>query len=158
MLAIILIILIVIAVVWWTNSGRGLSFNEQQYLKSRGYAADAALDAGPPIRRDTRLFNLIESLGDLSPYARQRAAEDLARLCQEGQRDERMLTPLLTALDDSDASVRSAAANALSQLGNTDAIAPLKHRLEVEESIHVRASLQRAIERLELESAGETTC
>lgn len=150
MLAIILIILIVIAVVWWTNSGRGLSFNERQYLKSRGYAADAALDAGPPVRKDTRLFNLIESLGDLSPYARHRAAEDLARLCQDGQRDERMLTPLLSALDDSDASVRSAAANALTQFGSAAALVPLKRRLEVEESIHVRASLQRAIEKLDI--------
>jgi HEAT repeat protein len=59
-----------------------------------------------------------------------------------------MLPPLLAALDDSDASVRSAAANALIQLGSPDALAPLKHRLEVEESIHVRASLQRAIEKL----------
>jgi hypothetical protein len=150
MLAIVLIVLIVIAVLWWTNSGRGLSFNERQYLKSRGYVADAALDAGPPVTRDTRLLSLIESLGDLSPYARQRAAEDLARLCQSGVRDERMLPSLLTALNDSDASVRSAAANALTQLGSAEAVAPLKHRLEVEESIHVRASLQRAIERLEI--------
>jgi len=111
--------------------------------------ADAALDAGPPVTRDTRLFSLIESLGDLSPFARQRAAEDLARLCQSGGRDERMLPPLLTALEDSDASVRRAAANALTQLGSPDALAPLKRRLEVEESIHVRASLQRAIERLQ---------
>ena len=148
MLAIVLIVLIVIAVLWWTNSGRGLSFNERQYLKSRGYAADAALDAGPPVTKDTRLFSLIESLGDLSPYARQRAAEDLARLCQSGQGDARMLPPLLMALADSDASVRSAVANALMQLGSNQAIEPLKHRLEVEESIHVRASLQRAIEKL----------
>jgi HEAT repeat protein len=61
-----------------------------------------------------------------------------------------MLPPLLTALNDSDASVRSAVANALPHLGSTEAIAPLKRRLEVEESIHVRASLQRAIESLEL--------
>lgn len=148
MLPIILIVLIVIAVIWWTNSGRGLSFNERQYLKSRGYAVEGALDAGPPVTRDTRLFNLIESLSDLSPYARQRAAEDLARLCQSGGRDERMLPPLLTALGDNDASVRSAVANALTQLGSRDAIAALKHQLDVEESIHVRASLQRAIERL----------
>jgi HEAT repeat protein len=51
-------------------------------------------------------------------------------------------------LNDSDASVRSAAANALTQLGDPDAIAPLKCQLEAEESIHVRASLQRAIEKL----------
>ena len=148
MLAFVLIVLIVVAVIWWANSGRGLSFNERQYLKRRGYEADAAMDAGPPVTKDTRLFGLLESLGDLSPYARQRAAEDLARLCQAGARDPRMLPPLLTALDDRDASVRSAAANALIQLGSSDALAPLKRRLEVEESIHVRASLRRAIERL----------
>lgn len=152
MLAIAFIVLIVIAVVWWTKSGRGLSFNERQYLKSRGYAADVSLDAGPPITRDTRLFSLIESLADLSPYARQRAAEDLARLCQSEVRDARMLPPLLKALEDSDAAVRSAVANALTQLGSNEAIAPLKRRLEVEESIHVRASLQRAIETLDSRS------
>jgi HEAT repeat protein len=80
---------------------------------------------------------------------RQRAAEDLARLCQSGTRDERMLPSLVAALNDNDASVRSAAANALLQLGSPEAIAPLKRRLESEESIHVRASLQRAIERLQ---------
>jgi hypothetical protein len=148
MLSFVLIILIVAAVVWWASSRKGLSFNERQYLKNRGYAADAPLDAGPPITKDTRLLSLIESLGDLSPYARQRAAEDLARLCQSGGRDERMLPSLLAALDDNDASVRSAAANALLQLGSPEAIASLKRRLESEESIHVRASLQRAIDRL----------
>jgi hypothetical protein len=149
MLPFVLIVLIVVAVVWWASNRKGLSFNEQQYLKNRGYAADPSLDAGPPVTKDTRLFSLIESLGDLSPYARQRAAEDLARLCQAGSRDERMLPALVAALDDTDASVRSAAANALLQLGSPEAIAPLKRRLESEESIHVRASLQRAIERLQ---------
>ena len=149
MLPFFLIVLIVVAVVWWAGNRKGLSFNERQYLKNRGYAADAALDDGPPITKDTRLLNLIESLGDLSPYARQRAAEDLARMCQSGGRDERMLPSLLAALDDNDASVRSAAANALIQFGSPEAVAPLKRRLENEESIHVRASLQRAIERLQ---------
>lgn len=149
MFSFVFIILIVVAVVWWMNGRKSLSFNERQYLKSRGYAADPSLDPGPPIARDMRLLSLIESLGDLSPYARQRAAEDLARLCQSGTRDERMLPSLLAALDDNDAAVRSAAANALLQLGSPDAITPLKRRLESEESIHVRASLQRAIERLQ---------
>src|ERR1700742_2089712 len=147
MLLIILIVLAVIAVVWWTNSRRSLTFNEQQYLKSRGYAADVALDAGPPVAKDTRLFSLIESLGDLSPYGRQRAAEDLARLCQSGQRDPRMLSPLLAALNDNDAAVRSAVVNALMQFGSPDAIDPLKRRLEAEESIQVRTNLQKALER-----------
>jgi hypothetical protein len=149
MLSFVLIILIVVAVVWWVGNRKGLSFNERQYLKNRGYAADTPLDVGPPVTKDTRLLSLIESLGDLSPYARQRAAEDLARLCQSGTRDERMLPSLVAALNDNDASVRSAAANALLQLGSPEAIAPLKRRLESEESIHVRASLQRAIERLQ---------
>lgn len=149
MMAFVLIVLIVVAVVWWAKSGRSLSFNERQYLKRRGYDPDVAMDAGPPVTKDTRLVGLLESLGDLSPYARQRAAEDLARLCQSGARDPRMLPPLLAALDDNDASVRSAAASALVQLGSPDALAPLKRRLEVEEAIQVRASLQRAIKQLE---------
>src|SRR5436853_6841919 len=109
MLPFILIVLIVIAVLWWVNSRRGLSLNERQYLKSRGYEADAAMDAGPPVARDTRLSSLIESLDDLTPYARQRAAEDLARLCQSGARDSRMVSTLLTALAVYGAGMRRAA-------------------------------------------------
>jgi hypothetical protein len=148
-MTILVIVLIVIGVIWWTNRRGGLSSNEQQYLKRRGYSPDPTLDAGPPVTKDTRLINLIESLGDLSPYARQRAAEDLGRMCADGQKDGRMLSPLLATLDDNDASVRSAAANAVAQFGSADALESLKTRLSMEESIHVRATLQRAITTLE---------
>ncbi len=147
----ILSILIILGVIWWLSSQRGLSFNEKQYLKRRGYEAEDEPADGPPISKDTRLFNLIASLTDLSPYARQKAAEDLARMCEAGQRDPRMLSALVNALDDSDASVRSAAANALASLGGAEAVEALRRRIEIEESIHARAAMQRALERLRRE-------
>jgi hypothetical protein len=100
-------------------------------------------------RKTPCLFSLIESLSDISPYARQRAAEDLSRMCIEGNRDPRMLSSLVATLDDSDASVRSAVAIALRNLGDRASVEPLKRRLEVEESLHVRPSLERALERLD---------
>jgi HEAT repeat protein len=59
-----------------------------------------------------------------------------------------MLSALVAALDDSDASVRSAAAAALASLGSDEAIEPLRLRISVEESIHARAAMQRAVEKL----------
>ncbi|HKS42277.1 MAG TPA: HEAT repeat domain-containing protein [Blastocatellia bacterium] len=145
----IIIIVVVIGLVWWINSQRTLSLNERLYLKRRGYAVEEPVDPGPPVPKDTRLINLIESLGDLSPFARQRAAEDLSRMCQAGQRDPRMLPSLIVALNDSDASVRSTVASALGNLSNMEAVEPLKQRLEIEESIHVRGALQKALQKLE---------
>ena len=146
----IIVIVVVIGLVWWANSRRTMSLNERLYLKRRGYAVEEPIDSGPPVPKDTRLLNLIESLGDLSPFARQRAAEDLSRMCQAGQRDPRMLPSLVVALNDSDASVRSTVAAALGNLSNVEAVDPLKQRLEVEESIHVRGALQRALQKLEV--------
>jgi HEAT repeats len=143
----ILAILIAIGIVWYYTSQRGLSANERQYLRRRGYHTDEEIP-GPPVPKDTRLFNLIASLSDLSPYARQKAAEDLARMCQSGQRDPRMFSALIAALDDRDANVRSAAANALASLAMPEAVEPLHQRLNIEESIQTRASIQRAIEKL----------
>ncbi|HST22409.1 MAG TPA: HEAT repeat domain-containing protein [Blastocatellia bacterium] len=145
----IIIIVVVIGLVWWINSQRSMSLNERLYLKRRGYAVEEPVDPGPPVPKDTRLINLIESLGDLSPFARQRAAEDLSRMCQAGQRDSRMLPSLIVALNDSDASVRSTVAAALGNLSNMEAVEPLKQRLEIEESIHVRGALQKALQKLE---------
>jgi hypothetical protein len=145
----IIIIVVVIGLVWWINSQRTMSLNERLYLKRRGYAVEEPVDPGPPVPKDTRLINLIESLGDLSPFARQRAAEDLSRMCQTGQRDSRMLPSLVVALNDSDASVRSTVAAALGNLSNMEAVEPLKQRLEIEESIHVRGALQKALQKLE---------
>jgi hypothetical protein len=146
---IILIVLVVVAALWWVNSRRTLSANERSYLKRRGYVIAEELEPGPPVPKDSRIFGLIESLGDISPFARQRAAEELSRLCASGQRDPLMLTSLIATLEDSDAAVRSAAATALGNLGDAGAVEPLARRLEEEDSIHVRASVKRAIAKLE---------
>ncbi len=148
MLFIILVIVIVLALAYGLGSERGLNLNERLYLRRRGYEPPIEFDEGPPISRDARLIGLIESLSDISPYARQRAAEDLSRMCASGQRDPRMLSSLIAALDDSDASVRGAVATALGKLGDPASIEPLARRMEVEESIHVLASLEQALEKL----------
>lgn len=146
---IILIALVVVAALWWVNSRRTLSANEISYLKRRGYVIEEDLATGPPIPKDTRLLSLIESLADLSPFARERAVEELSRLCASGQRDPRIFASLIVALNDSDAAVRSAAATALSNFGDVAAVEPLRQRLDDEGSIHVRGALQKAIKRLE---------
>ena len=145
----IIFVVLVIAIVWWVKSERALSRNERLYLKRRGYSSDEPLQPAPPVTKESRLLSLIESLGDLSPYARKKAAEDIARMCEGGQRDERIFPSLVVALADSDAQVRSAVAAALWHFGNAEAIEPLKQRLEVEESIHVRSALKKAIEKLQ---------
>ena len=157
MFFIALIMLVVVATVWWMSSQRTLSANERLYLKRRGYVSEEDSETGPPIPKDARLFGLIESLGDISPFARQRAAEELSRLCASGQRDPRMLSSLIAALDDSDSAVRSSAATALSNLGDVAAVEPLRRRLDDEASIHVRAAVQRAIAKLEDRGLGMGT-
>ena len=148
MLFLILIVLIIIGVIWWLRSERVLNRNERLYLKRRGYEPPSQSDAGPPVSKDVRLFSLIESLSDISRFARQRAAEDLSRMCVEGNRDPRMLSGLVTALGDSDASVRTAVVKALANLSDPASIDALKHRMDVEESIQVRVSLQQALAKL----------
>lgn len=145
MLLIILIIVIVVALIYAFRSDGSLSINERLYLKRRGYEPPISANDGPPVSKDARLLSRIESLSDVSPYARQRAAEDLSRMCASGEGDPRMLSSLITALDDSDASVRSAVAMALGKLRDPASVAPLKRRMEVEESIQVRASLEQAL-------------
>ena len=148
MLFIILVIVIVLGLVYAVKGERSLNLNERLYLKRRGYEPPVEFDEGPPVSRDARLFGLIESLSDISPYARQRAAEDLSRMCASGHRDPRMLSSLIAALDDSEASVRGVVAMALGDFGDRASVEPLKRRKEVEESIHVRASLEQALEKL----------
>jgi hypothetical protein len=148
MLLIILIIVIVVALIYAFRGDGSLSFNERLYLKRRGYEPPTDINQGPPVSKDARLFGLIESLSDISPYARQKAAEDLSRMCASGQRDPRMLASLIAALDDSDASVRGAVATALGKLEDRSSVEALTLRLEVEESIHVRASLEQALDKL----------
>ena len=148
MLFIILVIIIVAAVFYGLNSQRRMSLNEKLYLRKRGYEPPVEINEGPPVSKEARLFSVIESLTDISPYARQRAAEDLSRMCASGHRDSRMLSSLIAALDDSDASVRAAVAIALGKLGDQASIEPLKRRMQIEESIHVRASLEHVLEKL----------
>jgi len=59
-----------------------------------------------------------------------------------------MLASLIKTLDDSDASVRAAVAIAMGNLGDPASVEELKSRMETEESIHVRASLERALQKL----------
>jgi HEAT repeat protein len=148
MLLIILVIVIVVAVSYGLSSQRGLNLNERLYLKRRGYEPPLDVDEGPPVSSDARLFSLIESLSDISPFARQRAVEDLARIALSTSPDRRVTTSLIAALDDSDASVRSAVAKALGRLGDRTTVDALEKRLIAEESIHVRASLAQALEEL----------
>ena len=152
MFLIVVVTVIVVALLWWVNSERAISRNEKQYLRRRGYDAGEPLAEGSPVSKDTLLYSLIESLGDLSPFARQRAAEGLSRMCEEGRGDQRMLPALLASLNDRDASVRGTVAAALAHLGDAQAIESLKSRLEEEESIHVKAALNKAIEKLESRS------
>jgi hypothetical protein len=148
MLFIILVIIIVAGFIYALKGEKGLNRNERLYLKRRGYEPPAEVEERPQVSKDTRLFSAIESLSDVSAFARQRAAEDLARMCESGNRDPRMLSALISALNDNDASVRSAAAIALGKLGNAASIAALTQRMDIEESIHVRASIEKAIELL----------
>lgn len=149
MLLFILAAVIVVAVVWWLKGERALSRNEELYLKRRGYDPGDDEGEGPPIARDARLFNLLESLGDVSPYSRQKAAEELSRMCSAGQRDSRMYSSLVTALDDKDSSVRSAVVSALGNLGDARGIEKLRLLKEKDASIQVRAAAQSALEKLE---------
>jgi len=148
MLFIFLIIVIAIALTYAYRSQQSLNRNERLYLKRRGYEPPAEVEERPQVAKDARLFSAIESLSDVSAFARQRAAEDLARMCESGRRDPRMLSALIAALDDSDASVRGAVVGALSKLGDPASVTQLKSRMEVEESVHVRVLMQQAIERL----------
>src|SRR5258707_788081 len=141
MLFIILIVVIAVAVIYAFRGQQGLNLNERLYLRRRGYEAPTEFEERPQVSKDTRLFSAIESLSDVSPFARLRAAEDLSRMCASGQRDPRMLSSLIAALDDSDASVRSAVATALGRLGDRASVPQLRSRMDVEESIHVRGSL-----------------
>ena len=148
MLFIIIIIVIAVGLIYGFRSQQGLSPNERRYLKRRGYEPPPEVEERPQVSKDTRLFSAIESLSDVSPFARQRAAEDLSRMCESGRRDPRMLSSLIAALDDSDASVRGAVAMALGKLGDPSSVEPLKRRWDLEESIHVRASLEQALQKL----------
>jgi HEAT repeat protein len=154
MALIILLVLVITAVLWWLSSRRAQELNERIYLKRRGY------DDAPAKRRNesadsaVRLLDLLDSLDDVTPYARQRAAEEIATLCESGHSDPRMFAPLVATLkDDDNAAVRGAAADALASLNDARAIEPLRRAAELDESARVRAAALRALEKL----GGKTT-
>ncbi len=147
-LFIFIIVLVVVFVIWRSGKDRALNRNEQLYLKRRGYVLEDGLESAAPVTKDTRLFTAIESLSDISPASRTRAAQELAQLCDQGRRDSLMFSALCEALNDSDAAVRSAAANALEKFGDAQALEYLERRLEIEEALQTRAALQRVIKNL----------
>jgi|HubBroStandDraft_6_1064221.scaffolds.fasta_scaffold114507_1 HEAT repeat protein len=147
-----LIILLAVAgggVIWWLNSKRAVGLNEKIYLKSRGYDPGPVAKEDAGVRQEARLMDLLDSLDDVTPYSRERAAEELSLMCESGGRDERMLAPLVTALDDRNASVRGAAALALGNLGDPRAIHHLRRLVEGDESPHAKNQAERALLKLE---------
>ena len=66
-MSLIIVIVVVIGFAWWVKSQRTMSLNERLYLKRRGYAVEEPIDLGPPVPKDTRLINLIESLETCRP-------------------------------------------------------------------------------------------
>jgi len=144
---VLIFVVVIILVIWWLKSERTLSRNERLYLKRRGYHAEP-VDVGPPVDPDSQLFSLINSLSDISPYSRQRAAEELSRLCAGGKRDARMFESLVGALDDNEPAVRSAVAAALGSLADVRAVAPLERQLELDESILFRTAALKALDKL----------
>ena len=90
MFLIILVIVIIAALIYAFGGDRDLNRNERLYLKSRGYNPPPDPEERAPVSKDAHLLGIIESLSDISPFARLRAAEDLSRMCVLGQRDPRM--------------------------------------------------------------------
>ena len=147
MALLILLALIVAAVFWWLLGERATSLNEKIYLRSRGYGGEEE-PKGRPVSRDIRLLGLLASLDDVTASARERAAEELEKLCAGGQRDSRMYSPLVTALDDSNPLVRKAVAAALASLGDARALPRLERLANDDESIYVRSASRVAADKL----------
>ena len=147
-LFILIVVLVVVLVFWRSRGNHALNRNEKLYLQRRGYAIEQGT-SGSPVTKTTRLFAAIESLNDLSPASRERAAHDLAQMCEQGNRDSLIFSALCEALNDPDAAVRNAVVNALEKFGNVQAIEFLEKRLEVEEALQTRAALQRVIKKLQ---------
>jgi len=143
---------IALAFAWWLSGKRASSINERLYLRRRGYAPAESAAPDQALSRDNQLFGLIESLRDVSSQSRERAAQQLGQMCESGRRDERMLSPLIDALDDNDACVRRAVALALASLSDASAVEAINRRLEVEESVMVRSTLQKVRAKLNGES------
>ncbi|HYL99459.1 MAG TPA: HEAT repeat domain-containing protein [Blastocatellia bacterium] len=145
---IILLAVLVGSVIWWLARRQSVDRNERSYLRSRGYSDDKNVPSAS-ISPESRMMDLLASLDDVTPYSRERAAEELSLMCDAGFRDERMFAPLATALEDPNAAVRSAVALALGKLGDIRAIAALKRTAENDDSGHARNQARLALERLE---------
>src|SRR5215470_3468971 len=148
MFTIIVLVLIIGGIIWWYRGQRAVSLNERMYLRQRGYDAPDEPKGDRGVAQETRLMDLLDSLDDVTAYSRERAAEEISLMCESGQKDERMFAPLVTALDDSNASVRGAAANALGLLGDSRAVEELSRIAENDDSPHARAQARRALDRL----------
>jgi HEAT repeat protein len=150
---IIVVGLVAAGIIWWLKGQQAASLNERTYLRSRGYDDDAAPGRKAGVAQEARLRDLMDSLDDVTPYSRERAAEELALMCESGEKDERMLAPLVTALEDRNPSVRGAAALALGALGDARAISHLERILKEDESPHARAQARRALDKLQPQTA-----
>src|SRR5215472_9368054 len=95
----ILVVLIVGGIIWWLNNSQAASRNERTYLKTRGYDPVETPEVRSATRQEARLMDLLNSLDDVTPYSRERAAEELSLLCESGGRDDRMFAPLVAARD-----------------------------------------------------------
>jgi hypothetical protein len=145
---IILVVLIVGGIIWWVSSNQAVSRNEKTYLKTRGYDAGEQPEERSAARQEARLMDLLNSLDDVTPYSRERAAEELSLLCADGGRDERMFAPLVAALDDRNSSVRGAAAMALGNLGDVRAVPHLERVVASDGSSHARNQARLALDKL----------
>src|SRR5215472_16948043 len=150
----ILVVLIVGGIIWWLNSNQAASRNERTYLKARGYDPVETPEVRSATRQEARLMDLLNSLDDVTPYSRERAAEELSLLCESGGRDERMFAPLVAALDDRNSSVR-AAAMALGNLGDVRAVTHLERVVSSDASSHARNQARQALLKLGVVPATE---
>jgi hypothetical protein len=151
----ILVVLIVGGIIWWLNSTQAASRNERTYLKTRGYDPVDTPEVRSGARQEARLMDLLNSLDDVTPYSRERAAEELSLLCESGGRDERMFAPLVAALDDRNSSVRGAAAMALGNLGDVRAVSHLERVMGGDASSHARNQARLALQKLGTVPAAE---
>jgi hypothetical protein len=145
---IILVVLIVGGIIWWLSSSQAASRNERTYLRTRGYDPVEPPEVRSAARQEARLMDLLNSLDDVTPYSRERAAEELSLLCESGERDDRMFAPLVAALDDRNSSVRGAAAIALGNLGDERAISHLERIVGADGSSHARNQARLALQKL----------
>src|SRR5260370_19091309 len=155
MFTVIVLGLIVGGAIWWYRSQRAVTLNERIYLRQRGYDPGDEPKGDRGVAKETRLMDLLDSLDDVTAYARERAADEISLMCESGQKDERMFAPLVAALDDSNAAVRGAAAIALGHLGDRRAIEQLNRVAAADDSPHPRAQARRALDKLEATEQSE---